>query len=361
MILGVAFPVFLISLPMNTMMSDIEYLRYMSEVSPGVGQAVDPGIIAQLKSNPAVASVIRTKRLGMQVNIPPGSQTYVRIYGISENDLLMLMERLEVGLVEGHLPRPRSNEIVISAAVAQNRGLRLGDTVGRPVQERSAETALPIEDDIPTEMVVVGLLDRDDPWWGFASLEYLESHEDISSRKTRQLILPFEGQKDDMDTWLEGSIASLQTVVATYQVKQREYQQTIQTMLLMIAGVEFIIAVVAAIALAILNHIFFSERKEEFGLLNAVGRSRSWLVLRTIKETGSAVGIAWLIGAAVCMMGITIAQSSIYAPQGLTLDLFNPVPWLFTLPIPLAVIAVGSGTISRTLSRLDPVSVIERR
>ena len=361
MILGVAFPVFLISLPMNTMMSDIEYLRTVSEVSPGVGQAVDPGIIAQVKSNPAVASVIRTKRLGMQVNIPPGSQTYVRIYGVSENDLPMLMELLEVGLVEGHLPRPRSNEIVISAAVAQNRGLLLGDTVGRPVQERSAETALPIEDDIPTEMVVVGLLHRDDPWWGFASLEYLESHEDISSRKTRQLILPFEGQKDDVDTWLEGSVASPQTAVTTYQVKHREYQQTIQTMLLMIAGVEFIIAVVAAFALAILNYIFFSERKEEFGLLNAVGRSRSWLVLRTIKETSSAVGIAWLIGAAVCVMGITFAQSSIYAPQGLSLDLCNPVPWLFTLPIPLTVIAVGAGTISRTLSRLDPVSVIERR
>ena len=164
-----------------------------------------------------------------------------------------------------------------------------------------------------------------------------------------------------MDTWLEGSVASPQTAVTTYQVKHREYQQTIQTMLLMIAGVEFIIAVVAAFALAILNYIFFSERKEEFGLLNAVGRSRSWLVLRTIKETSSAVGIAWLIGAAVCVMGITIAQSSIYAPQGLSLDLFNPVPWLFTLPIPLAVIAVGAGTISRTLSRLDPVSVIERR
>ena len=121
------------------------------------------------------------------------------------------------------------------------------------------------------------------------------------------------------------------------------------------------IAAVAATALAILNHIFYSERKEEFGLLNAIGRSRSWLVMRTVKETGSVVGIAWPIGAAVCLVGILIAQSTIYAPLGLNLNLFNPAPWLFTLPIPLAVITVGVGTISRTLSRLDPVSVIERR
>jgi len=361
MILGVAFPVFIISLPMNTMMSDIEYLRYVSEVAPGVGKAVDPGVIAQLKGNPVVASVIHTIRLGMQVNIPPGSQTHVKIYGVSEDDLPVLMEQLEVYIVEGRLPRPRSNEIVMSAMVAQNRGLRLGDKVGRPVQERSSETAIPIEDDIPAEMVVVGLLSGDDLWVGFASFEYLNSHELTKSRQTRQLIIPFQGNKNDLDIWLEDSVASAQTEVTTYQVRLRKYQQTIQAMLLMITGVEFIIAVVAAFALSILNHIFYSERKEEFGLLNAIGRSRLWLVLRTVKETASVVGIAWLIGALVCVASILIAKIAIYTPQGLNLDLFNPVPWLFTLPIPLAVIAVGAGTISRTLSRLDPVAIIERR
>ena len=174
-------------------------------------------------------------------------------------------------------------------------------------------------------------------------------------------IIPKEGSKGELDIWLEERVASAQTRVYTYEVQRREYQQVLQTMLLMFTGVEFIIAVVAAIALAILNHIFYSERKEEFGLLNAIGRSRSWLVLRTVKETGGVVCIAWLIGALVSLAGIFIAQVTIYAPQGLNLDLFNPVPWVFTLPIPLIVIAVGASTISRTLSRLDPVSIIERR
>ena len=361
MILGVAFPVFLISLPFNTMMSDIEYLRYVSEVAPGVGNSVDPGVTAQIRSNPAVANVIPSMLLGMQVTIPPGSQTFVGIHAVSQDDMPVLMEQMDIHLVEGRLPQPRSNEIVISAAVAQNRGLSLGDIVGQPVQEKLAESALPIEDDIPTEMVVAGQLSGERLWLGFASLEYLESHELTSSRGTRQLIIPSESNKSDLDTWLQQSIASSQTTVSTYEAKHLYRQQTLQAMLMMIAGVEFMIAAVAAIALAILNHIFYSERKEEFGHLNAIGRSHSWLVLRTIKETGSVVGIAWLIGAAVCVIGILIAQDTIYAPQGLTLDLFNPVPWLFTLPIPITVIAVGAGTISRTLSRLDPVSIIERR
>jgi len=54
-------------------------------------------------------------------------------------------------------------------------------------------------------------------------------------------------------------------------------------------------------------------------------------------------------------------QIGFYVPIGLTLDLFNPTPWLFTLPMPLTIVAVGAGLVAWMLSRLDPVSVIERR
>jgi hypothetical protein len=39
----------------------------------------------------------------------------------------------------------------------------------------------------------------------------------------------------------------------------------------------------------------------------------------------------------------------------------SPAPWLFTLPLPLAVVAVSGGLVSRMLRKLDPVAVIERR
>jgi cadmium resistance protein CadD (predicted permease) len=51
----------------------------------------------------------------------------------------------------------------------------------------------------------------------------------------------------------------------------------------------------------------------------------------------------------------------VFTPLGLTLNLFNLTPWLFTLPIPVAVLAVTGATIARTLSKLDPVSIIERK
>ena len=120
-------------------------------------------------------------------------------------------------------------------------------------------------------------------------------------------------------------------------------------------------AIVAAIAMATLNYIFFAQRQEEFGILHAAGRSRLWLILRTMKETGSVVTVAWLAGAVICCIGLICFQTLVFAPKGLSLNFFNPVPWVLTFPIPLAVVAVSTGTIGRMLSRLDPVSIVERR
>jgi hypothetical protein len=84
-------------------------------------------------------------------------------------------------------------------------------------------------------------------------------------------------------------------------------------------------------------------------------------VWRTMKETGSTVGVAWVIGAVLCGIGLFVMQGLVYAPRGLTLDFFKLAPWLLTLPIPLAVVVASAGTIAWMLSRLDPVAVIERR
>jgi ABC-type lipoprotein release transport system permease subunit len=357
MILGVAFPVFLLSVVFDGMRPSYAYLQDMSEVSPGTGDILAPGVVAQIRSHPAVDRAIPAISLGYWVVVPPGSGTGVNVLGVSQEDLPLLMDRARVRLVEGRLPRARTNEIVLSKAVAMNRGLSIGDSIGRPVQEDDPL----VPDDMPTEMVLVGLLSRDDVWLGFASLEFLENHEFTLSRPTHMLILAGEGRETELETWLEQEIASPRTEVRTYTTAHREVQQSAWAMFALFAGVESIIAVIAAIALSALNHIFFAQRQDEFGILHAVGRSRPWLVFRTVKETGSTVGLAWLLGVLVCIGALLAVQGAVYAPRGLNLNLANLMPWLFTLPIPLAVVAVSTGTISHMLRKLDPVAIVERR
>jgi hypothetical protein len=114
-------------------------------------------------------------------------------------------------------------------------------------------------------------------------------------------------------------------------------------------------------ALAILNTIFVAQRRDEFGVLHTAGHSRAGLIERTARESVGIAGAAWVIGATCCLSLLLVAQAIVYAPRGISLDLANITPWLFTLPIPLAVVAASAGTIAWALSRLDPVAVIERR
>ena len=356
MVLGIALPVFLFSAVTSAMVPFFEYLQHVSEILPAHSE-LDPGLVGQIKSHPAVARIIPAIPLGMRMILPPGGGTDVRIYGISEANLPVLLESFGLHVQEGRLPQPRSNEIVLSAAIAANRDLHVGDEIGGETD--NGDTL--VVDNIPTEMVIVGILSPDRPWVGFASYEYLQGHELTSSRNPRLLIIPREGQKQRLDSWLEGSVDSTQTRIVIYDIEEREYKEMTTSTVLTFSLLEWMIAAVAAVALATLNYIFFTQRREEFGIMNAIGRSRLWLVWRTMKETSSVVGIAWIIGAMLCGIGLLGVQSLVYAPRGLSLDISNLTPWLLTMSLPLAVVTVSTGTIGHMLRKLDPVSVIERR
>jgi ABC-type antimicrobial peptide transport system permease subunit len=356
MVLVTALPVFLLSAMLSAIGPYTDYLQRVSVISP-IHSELDPGVVSQIKSHPTVAHTIPTIRLGMRMILPPGGGTDVNIYGVSEADLPVLLESYGLHVQEGRLPRPRSNEMVLSAAIATNRDLHVGDVIGGESDNGDAF----VMDDLPTEMVVAGILSPDRPWIGAASYEYLHSHELTSFRNPRLLVIPRQGQKQALDSWLEESVASTQTRVITYAAMEREYREMMTATVLTFAALEYMIAAVAAIALATLNHIFFTQRREEFGILNALGRSRRWLVLRTMKETGSVAGIAWVVGAVLCGIGLLSVQSLVYGPRGLTMDFSSLSPWLLTLPLPLSVVAASAGVVVWMLHRLDPVSVIERR
>jgi len=371
-ILMISMPVFAATATADAMKPDLEYLHYVSEVWPEGALAVEAGVMAQIRNHPAVERIVPTMSLALEVAIPLGDRVPTDVYGVSENDLPYLLDLFGMQLKEGRLPRSRSNEIVIVEAVALNHGLRVGDTIGLPYHILHQAEQMILRDK-PVEMVVVGILENqtgqsgagqavhNEMWLSFASYEFMASHESLSSRPVHLFVVPQDGRKAELDAWLEQDIASTQTNVATYAARYSEIQEIMRNLTLLFAAVEIGIVVVAAIAVAVMNYISFAQRREEFGVLNALGRSLPWLVRRTAKETASIAAVAWLISAAIYGVVLLGIQTTVYAPKGIGLNLLNPIPLLFMLPIPLAVILASAGTIAQALRRLDPVAIIERR
>jgi ABC-type lipoprotein release transport system permease subunit len=343
-------------------------LGYLSRVSivrsPGIIQNLDPGLVAQVKTHPAVERVIptapRSHMLGAY--IPPFTSVEVNPFAVYAEDMAYLVELYGLDLKQGHLPRPNTNEMVIPETLAQNRDLEVGDVIGDPDQP-----AYPGASSLPAEFVISGIFARpsepkDGEGWGFFSLEFLKSHQVYPIPDSPPLIVvPKAGQKETLDDWLENELAAGGASVLTHRQQVARVQQSAQNQMLEMALLQSVIAIIAALALAVLNYVFISQRQAEFGVLHALGYGRLRLVWRALRETAFTTGTAWGLSALIGLIELLYLRFGVFAPLGLTFNLFNLSPWLYTLPIPVVVLAVTGGTTVWTLSKLDPVSIIERR
>lgn len=175
------------------------------------------------------------------------------------------------------------------------------------------------------------------------------------------VVVPRTGQKEALDAWLEGKIAGDTRTVLTYDSYDTWITEAMNRALFALSLMEGTIAVMAALALAGLNSIFVRQRQAEFGVLHALGFSCRQLVRRVARETLLTTGAAWLLGILGCAAIVAYLHYEQYTPLGWQLDFFNLAPWLYTLPVPVAVLLVSAGAVAWALSRLEPVAVIERR
>jgi ABC-type lipoprotein release transport system permease subunit len=363
-IVAIALIIFVFAASFDALEANQGDLLRTSLVAPRPGSDLDPGVVAQVRTHPSVERVVPyTAYWLLNIFIPPFSNTGIGSYGLCEEDMHYLVELYGLELEEGQLPRPYTNEVVIPKAVAQNRNLEVGDVLGDP-----DHPAYPGAPNLSTEFVISGIFvpppAQEENWFSFISLEFLESHEafEIPQEFVFPLVVvPRAGQKDVLDDWLESTVASDDVLVLTYRQQHAQHQERMRTLLSTMGLMEVVFTVVTAVALAVLNYISVSQRRSELGVLSALGHGNWRLVWRLLRETAFTTGAAWGISIALCCVGMLAFQFGVFVPLGLRLNVINPIPWLFTLPIPVAVLAVTSGTVARTLSKLDPVSIIERR
>ncbi len=335
-------------------------LRYASRVLALHGGDLAPVAVAQIRTHPTVERVVPTIGISMfSARIPVQGTTDLVTFAVSEDDARYLAQVYGLELIAGHLPRSRTNDVVISQALVKNRDLHVGDVIGNP-----DVPAYPGVRSLETEFVVSGIFasPEDGPvnWLSLASIEFVESHSAFTGRPVTFLAVPHAGQKEAMDNWLEQDLASQAVEVWTYRRDNAYAQEARHSLIITLALLESVLATVAAITLVVLNTIFVSQRQSELGILNALGFSRLRLIWRTVRETVLTTGTAWIVSILLCAIGL-IYQTMTFTAMGLSYNWANPTPWLFTLPIPIAVLLATSGTVAWTLSRLDPVAIIERR
>jgi putative ABC transport system permease protein len=365
MIFAVTLIIFILGVSAAAREPFVGYLRQVSLVrSPGIIQQLNPATAAQIKTHPSVERVIPVAPRFHMANawIPPFDSAEVSPFAVHAEDMIYLVELYGLELKEGHLPRPGSNEIIISESLALNRNLAVGDVIGD-----SDQPAYPGAEALPTTLVISGIFAKpsnpeEENWWGFISLEFIENEEVFPLPDSPSLfVVPKPGQKQILDDWLKSEVAGIDASVLTYQQELARIRRSAQNQIFSIVVLQAIIAIVAALSIAVLNHIYIAQRQAEFGMLHALGYKRNFLVGRVLQEYGSITLIAWGLSAVLTLLAMVYLRFGVYEPIGLTFKLLKLTPWLYTLPIPTVVLIVTAFTTARTLSKLDPIAIIERR
>ena len=325
------------------------YNRYLTGLTPRNALAIDDAELAKIRALPETGNLYPTHSYVTQIKTTFGKMVFP-IFGMEPAGRREIMERCNITVIAGRMPEEGRPEAIISADVAHNLNLKIGDIISRPDAEDSYA---------PVPIKLVGMFGGK-IWLGLTSKSFVDAH----SPFTWQGCLVFAKtpqQQRALDRGVDRVVDKSRTRAWTFAVLVRETQSALSNLYLILDVVVTIIVAVISFVCGLLSNIYYTQRLPEIATLSAIGYPRSRLLRRAVGETALLCAFGWLFGCAVTIGLLALVRALLLAPRGLLLDPTDATAYLFTLPLPITITLFAVVTISLRLSSLDPVSIIERR
>ena len=316
-------------------------------------------MLGRLKNHAAVAGTYEVVRRTTRTQGIFGSEGRP-IYFLSDEDRQAFADRYGWRLIEGRLPRTGTNEVALTENILQNRGLKIGDRIGQAADEK---------DYLDGEWLIVGSLAGDKVTGGIGDRAYIREHfltdpdlpPEVANRPHVLTLLPVEGREAELEAFLDSLPKDEVDSFHRTKAKQR-LDDELANVNVIIWVLNAMSIVVLALALGLLNVIFFMQRANEFGLLAALGYTKRFLTMRTFLEAAVTVAAGWALGILISQAIYTVLNTVLFTPKGLAaLTIMTPRVLLFTVPVPVTVTVFSVAIVLWQLWRMDPIAIIERR
>lgn len=328
--------------------------RY-SERSLGVSPRGDPALTSQIRkvieegSPVPIERIVVCRAAGGQVESIVGKWPFI-VLGLKPDDLQYMLKEMDTTRLEGRVPKVGAPEAVISEPVARNRGLKLGSVLLGP--------DLP-ENYSPQEVKVVGIA-QTEMWLMFADYTYEEANH-FPPIDNLLVIAPSLAEQEVLDRWAIEKFKGERAQLFAFHRLEEETSDMFQILYRILDVVIGTLVLVITMMMGMLINIYQSQRIVEFGLLQALGYTKRQLLKRTLVETFLVLILGWILGLAAAYGFLNIAKVVLMDPKAFALDTLDPIAYRYTIPIPLAILAVASMTVWLRFRNFDPVTVVERR
>ncbi|MCW5936514.1 MAG: ABC transporter permease [Fimbriimonadaceae bacterium] len=328
------------------------YSRNYFGVSPRGDNALTPRLrsIIEGEAPVPIEPIMVCRASDCEVKSIVGPWRFV-VLGLGHEDMTRYIDRLGGAKIEGRLPMGgEAPEAVVSEPVARNLGLKMGDTILGPDNPDSYS---------PKEVRVVGIAQMDS-WMILVPIEYHRANH-FPPIDLMIVMAKDPKQQGRLDKWAFDRLQGERARVFAFFRLERETDEMFRILYSILNVVIGLLVVVITIMMAMLINIYHSQRLQEFGLLQALGYTRKWLLRRTLGETALVVVVGWFLGV-ICAFGLLqIVKSILMDPRAFMLDPSDPAALSYTLPVPAAIFLAAAFSVVARFRHVDPVSIVERR
>ena len=327
------------------------YSRQTLAITPRGDASQTPKLAKQIRDGSPVPleRIVMARAAGNQVMSIVGKWPFA-VIGLKQDDMRYWLDRQGVRQVTGRLPVEGAAEAVVSEPVARNLNLKLGDFLLKPDDNEAYS---------PNPVKIVGIA-RSDMWLMMMSYEYIRANHfpDVD------VLLAFAGNLTDqekLDRWAEEAFKGERAQVFAYHQLEKQTDEMFNILYKILNVVIATLVLVITLMMGMLINIYQSQRLVEFGLLQALGYTKRQLLGRVMRETVSVVILGWFLGVVVAYLLLRFTKSILMDPKAFALNTLDPTAFLYTLPIPAAILIVATLTVLGRFRRFDPVGVVERR
>jgi ABC-type lipoprotein release transport system permease subunit len=309
----------------------------------------------RLKDSQAISSFMKGSYSYVSVKSIQGA-FYQPVVFLNTNDYKTFLEKMDWKLKSGKLPEANTNQIVLSEALAKNKGVEIGDFVGRDVSKANEYLA--------GKYQISGILEAGASEGSLANIDYLvRDFPNQTPTSWDYFIFPKESDQQKAENLFdemkkEDPLNQLE--IKNYRkeiVFLNDLNKTFDSVNWILNG---IITLTLCSVMILLNQINIFLRQSEVGVLLAIGYTKLKLLRRFTLEGLFQISISYILGMLLLNFICFLVNRFFFDP--LAISQISPwTPDIFWLSLPLPIISFVSTFVlyGFRFYKIDPVSLIE--
>jgi len=301
---------------------------------------INEDILNEIENDENIKEIIPVGKYKMSIRLTAlfgnmGSSEVV----LFKEDVNKVLENDNLEL-RGRLPENNKDEIIIHEDIAKQIGVEIGDTLVKDSQKNVK---------LDKNYKVVGIIKGDKKL-------YITCNMGNISREDAKKVSLMYYLKDGNNTSINDKINSIMPTgiaMIDYNKELNQLDDVVKSMVLLYSMIVIIMIAIISMSLKNLNKINLINRMDELKILNSIGYSKGFLIIKVFKENGLTILFATIVGIFISIGVVAITNIVVWMPQGKEAILFLSKPILASIIAPILICVLSTLSSIRVINKIN--------